>query len=99
MRQLLSHSGPDFGANNDRILLSDEQTAIATERKVDTLRQGGRKTYSGEEVDHGYTLERVLGGVGVKNEIECVVDSGCTNHMTGNSNTFVKETYLSLSAN
>jgi len=99
MRQSLSHRGPDFGAHNDRILLSDEQTAIATERKADTLRARGRETYSGEEVDHGYTVERVLGGVGVTNEIEWVVDSGCTNHMTGNRNAFVKETYVSLSAN
>jgi len=28
-----------------------------------------------------------------------VVDSGCTNHLTGNRNAFVKETYVSLSAN
>ena len=99
MRQSLSHKGLDFGANNDRILLSDEQTAIATERKADTLRERGRETYSGEEVDRGYTVERVLGGVGVTNEIEWVVDSGCTNHMTGNRNAFVKENYVSLSAN
>jgi len=50
-------------------------------------------------VDHGYTVEPVLGGVGVTNEIEWVVDSGCTNQMTGNRNAFVKETYVSLSAN
>jgi len=49
-------------------------------------------------VDRGYTVECVLGGVGVTNEIEWVVDSGCTNHMTGNRNAFVKETYVSLSA-
>jgi len=70
MRQLLFHRGPDFGASNDRILLSDEQTAIATERKADTLRARGRETYSGEDMDRGYTVERVLGGVGVTNEIE-----------------------------
>jgi len=50
-------------------------------------------------VEHGYTVGRLLGGVGVTNEIEWVVDSGCTNHMTGNSNVIVKETYFSLSAN
>jgi len=99
MRQSLSHRGPDFGANNDRILLRNEQTAIATECKADTLRERGRETYSGEEVDRGYTVERVLGGVGVTNEIEWVVDSGCTNHMTGNCNALVKKTYVSLSAN
>jgi len=99
MRQSLSHKGLDFGANNDRILLSDEQTAIATERKADTLRERGRETYSGEEVDRGYTVEPVLGGVAVTNEIEWVVDSECTNHMTGNRNAFIKEPYVSLSAN
>ena len=50
-------------------------------------------------MDRGSTVERVLGGVGVTNEIEWVVDSGFTNHMTGNRNAFVKETYVSLSAN
>jgi len=99
MRQLLSHRGPDFGATNERILLSDEQTAIATQREADTLSERGSETYSGEEVDRGYTVERVLGGVVVTNEIESVVDSGCTNHMPGNRNAFVKETYVSLSAN
>jgi len=63
------------------------------------LRERGRETYSEEEVDRGYTVERILAGVGVMNEIEWVVDSGCTNHMTGNRNAFVKETYISLSAN
>jgi len=99
MRQSLSHRGPDFRAKNDRIFLSDGQTAIATERKADTLRERGRETYSGEEVDCGYTVERVLRGVGMMNEIEWVVDSGCPNHMAGNRNAFVKETYVSLSAN
>jgi len=98
MRQSLSHRGPDFGANHNRILLSDEQTAIATERKADTLRERGRETYSGEEVHRGYTVERGLAGVAVTNEIEWVVDSGCMNHITGNRNAFVKETYVSLSA-
>jgi len=50
-------------------------------------------------VDRGYTVERLLGGVGVTNEIQSVVDSGCTNHTSGNRNAFVKETYVSLSAN
>jgi len=63
------------------------------------LRERERETYSGEEVDCGYTVERVLGAVGVTNKIEWVVDSRCTNHMTGNRNAFVKETYVSLSAN
>jgi len=70
IRHSLSQRGPDFGANNDRIVLSDEQTAIATEHKADTLRERGRATYSGEEVDSGYTVEWVLEGVGVTNEVE-----------------------------
>jgi len=99
IRQSLSQRGQDFGANNNHILHSDEEAAIATKRKADTLRERGRETYSGEEVDHGYTVECVLGGVGMTNKIGSVVDSGCTNHMTGNHNAFVKETYVSLSAN
>jgi len=92
MRDSLSHRRLDFGANNNGILLSDQQTAIATECKVVTLREIGVETDSGEEVDHGLTVERLLGGVGVTNEIESVVDCGCTNHMTGNRKAFVKET-------
>jgi len=62
-------------------------------------REGEREIYSRDEVDHGYTVERVVGGEGVTNEMEWVVVSGCTNHMTGDRNPFVKETYVSLPAN
>ena len=32
-------------------------------------------------------------------EMQWVVNSGCTNHMTGDRNTFVEETYITLPAN
>jgi len=55
-RESLAQRGQDCRANNDCIILSDEQTAMPTERKADTLGERGRETYSEKEVDRGYTV-------------------------------------------
>ena len=81
------------GVADGQIWYSEEQEGGVAEREAASSTHHGRER---ERDKCEYPIKRALKTIETANGMKWMLDSGCTNHMTGSRQAFVEETYVSL---
>ena len=95
-------SGNNFGSRprrNDHTAVMDDQIWLSMEERGELKKEPAREEVHKKIAESLDDEEMVLSGTNGTDRMDWVIDSGCTNHMTGNRQVFLEGSYQTLPSN